>query len=604
MGGALCAWAADSPRADLERAVDLLGGRVVRGPDGNIVEVSLARTWASDNDVERVADLKTLKRLDLSFTYVTDAGLQRLRQLPQLEELTLDATESITDAATSYLRANKSLRKLVLRGTDITDVGMPYLATLTNLKSLDLSHTMIGDVGLESLPALSELEELDFGGTRITGTNLNFLKLLPKLKKLSFNGIQRRNAGACWTPLITDLDLDTISLLSGLEDLNLGVGVSSGRTGEPMGEGNCRVTGGIQLTDLGVAKLAKLTKLRRLDISGAKITPAGLSALKSLPQLERLSLWNCKGLDDSAAPALAAFPKLGNLDLSYTSIGDATLKTLAALPNLKLLYLTDTKVTPAGVEAFRKQKPASFVSWAMRPAPIPRAPKAAKTKPTARRKGGPSETLAAGTFILARAVWAQEVNFFATKVYPVLEAARCRMCHTTAGVASGTRVHFPEKDATQNQIQLFGLSLSAVVDRSNPPNSLLVLKPTNESAHRRRAHQARLRGGKNPTRVGPISGDTARSRSRPSKNGSTKRRLRQASSSGSPPDAQPVRQHGARSARRLQPSGGTLSARRLRRRFQESTALSGHASAAGGRLQHVGREARAECFPRRRHQRI
>jgi len=37
---------------------------------------------------------------------------------------------------------------------------------------------------------------------------------------------------------------------------------------------------------------------------------------------------------------------------------------------LKVLYLTDTKVTPAGVEAFRKQKPASFVSWGRRPEPI------------------------------------------------------------------------------------------------------------------------------------------------------------------------------------------------------------------------------------------
>jgi hypothetical protein len=388
-GGALYAWAADSPRADVERAVTVLGGRVVRGPDGNIVEVSLARTWASDNDVEKVADLKTLKRLDLSFTYITDAGVQRLGQVPALEELTLDTAEALTDAAASYLRANKSLRKLVLRGVDITDVGMPYLAALTGLKSLDLSHSMIGDVGLESLPALSELEELNLGGTRITGTNLNFLRLLPKLKKLSFSGIQRRNAGACWTPLITDLDLNTISLLSGLEDLNLGVGVSLGKTGVPVGAGNCRVTGGIQLTDLGVAKLAKLTRLRRLDISGAKISPAGLSALKKLPQLERLSLWNCTALNDSAAPALAALPKLGNIDLSYTSVGDETLKGLATVPDLKLVYLTDTKVTAAGVDAFRKQKPESFVSWAMRPAPIPRAPKAAKTKPTGSEEGWP-----------------------------------------------------------------------------------------------------------------------------------------------------------------------------------------------------------------------
>jgi internalin A len=373
--------AAEPPQAAVARSIEALGGQVVRGPDGNIVEVSLARTWASNNDIERVIEIKDLKRLDLSFTYVSDAGIERLQQLQQLEELTLDATEAITDAAASYLRANKHLRKLVLRGTDITDVGMPYLAALNGLKSLDLSHTMVGDVGLESLPALSELEELDLGGTRITGINLNFLKLLPKLKKLSFNGIQRRNAGACWTPLITDLDLDAISLLSGLEDLNLGIGVSLGKTGVAVGAGNCHVTGGIQLTDLGVAKLAKLTKLRRLDISGARVTPAGLKVLESLPQLERLSLWNCTALDDSAAPKFAAIPKLTFLDLSYTSTGDGTLKSLASLPNLKLLYLTDTKVTPAGVEAFRKQKPASFVSWAKRPDPIPRPPKAPKTKP-------------------------------------------------------------------------------------------------------------------------------------------------------------------------------------------------------------------------------
>src|SRR5580700_6087739 len=324
--------AAEPPQASIAHSIEALGGEVVRGPDGNIVEVSLARTWATNTDIERVVEIKGLKRLDLSFTYVSDPGIKRLDQLQQLEELTLDTTESITDAAASYLRANKHLRKLVLRGTDITDVGMPYLAALTGLKSLDLSHTMVGDVGLESLPALSDLEELDLGGTRITGINLNFLKLLPKLKKLSFNGIQRRNAGACWTPLITYLDLDTISLLSGLEDLNLGVGVSLGKTGVAVGAGNCRVTGGIQLTDLGVAKLVKLTKLRRLDISGAKITPSGLKILKSLPQLERLSLWNCKGLDDTAAAQFADVPRLVDLDLSYTSTGDAMLKTLAALP--------------------------------------------------------------------------------------------------------------------------------------------------------------------------------------------------------------------------------------------------------------------------------
>lgn len=374
---------AELPQVNLERAIVAEGGSVMRGADGNIVQVSLARTWAADEDVQRLTQIKTLKRLDLSFTYVTDEGVEELSKLPALEDLNLDTVEALTDAAASYLRADKNLKRLVLRGTDITDVGMPYLAALTGLKSLDLSYTMVGDVGLESLPAFTELEDLNLGGTRITGINLNFLKLLPKLKRLSFDGIQRRNAGACWTPLLTDLDLDTISLLAGLEDLDMGVGVSLGRTGVAVGPGNCHVTGGIQLTDLGVAKMTKLTKLKSLNISGSKVTTAGLKSLEKLPQLEHLNLWNCTKLDDTAGAELAVFTHLKDLDLSQTPVGDATLKTLAGIPGLKLLYLTDTKVTPEAVETFRKGKPGTLVSWARRPEPPPSAKPAKATKPSA-----------------------------------------------------------------------------------------------------------------------------------------------------------------------------------------------------------------------------
>src|SRR5262245_22890862 len=99
--------------------VAALGGFVVHGRDGRIEEVSLARTWAGDDDVRRVAGIRGLKKLDLSFTYVTDKGMESLPQLSELEELTLDTAEFITDAAMNHLRANKKLRKLVLRGTDI-----------------------------------------------------------------------------------------------------------------------------------------------------------------------------------------------------------------------------------------------------------------------------------------------------------------------------------------------------------------------------------------------------------------------------------------------------------------------------------------------------
>ena len=361
--------AGDLPHADVAQWIEEQGGQVVREANGAIVEVSLARTWAGDGTLQRVVAIKGLKRLDLSFTYVTDRGMELVPQLTELEELTLDTAEFITDAAMNHLRANKRLRKLVLRGTDITDVALPYIAELTALRTLDLSHSMLGDVGIESLPALTGLVELDLGATRITGINFHLLKLLPKLKRLSFKGIQRRNGGACWTPTILDRDLDSIATLTGLEELNLGAGLGLG-AGKPSGGGaetNCRLTGGIKITDIGIAKLSTLKALRVLELSGSSVTSNGLVVLRNFPRLERLSLWNCKALEDSASKTLAGLTRLRILDLSDTNLGDSSIEQLRALPELKALYLTDTKVTAGAADAFRSMKPGRFVSWAQRP---------------------------------------------------------------------------------------------------------------------------------------------------------------------------------------------------------------------------------------------
>jgi len=73
--------------------------------------------------------------------------------------------------------------------------------------------------------------------------------------------------------------------------------------------------------------------------------------------------------------------------------------------------------------------------------------------------------------------------FFQSQVFPVLEAANCSGCHAASGVASATRLHFPDKDATPAQIQAFGLSLSSLVDRADVAKSLLLAKPTNVIRH-------------------------------------------------------------------------------------------------------------------------
>jgi hypothetical protein len=72
---------------------------------------------------------------------------------------------------------------------------------------------------------------------------------------------------------------------------------------------------------------------------------------------------------------------------------------------------------------------------------------------------------------------------FSQDLYPILEKAGCEGCHNPNGVASATRLHFPQPGASPDVIEAFGISLSALVDPSNPDNSLLLMKPTNRIPH-------------------------------------------------------------------------------------------------------------------------
>src|SRR5262245_21554974 len=72
---------------------------------------------------------------------------------------------------------------------------------------------------------------------------------------------------------------------------------------------------------------------------------------------------------------------------------------------------------------------------------------------------------------------------FSNQLYPVLEKAGCRNCHNPEGVASATRLWFPEEGAPKERVEAFGRSLVAVVDRKAPERSLLALKPVNRISH-------------------------------------------------------------------------------------------------------------------------
>ena len=72
---------------------------------------------------------------------------------------------------------------------------------------------------------------------------------------------------------------------------------------------------------------------------------------------------------------------------------------------------------------------------------------------------------------------------FSRTVYPIFEAAQCRGCHTDDGVASATRLHFPEPNASPEDVEAFGVTLAVLVNRDDPSRSLLLNKPTNRERH-------------------------------------------------------------------------------------------------------------------------
>ena len=72
---------------------------------------------------------------------------------------------------------------------------------------------------------------------------------------------------------------------------------------------------------------------------------------------------------------------------------------------------------------------------------------------------------------------------FSRTLYPIFEAAQCRGCHSDDGVASATRLHFPESNASPDDVEAFGVTLAVLVDRADPTRSLLINKPTNRERH-------------------------------------------------------------------------------------------------------------------------
>ena len=295
------------------------GGHVTKDGSGRIVGVSLASTWITDVDLERIGALKDLQRIDLSHTPITDVGLEHLKALRNVTDINLYYAEYITDSGLSNPVEWSRLERLDLHGTKITSKALEHIGRLTSLKSLDVSFTAIDDDGFENLATLTKLEKLAIGGDRLTGTCLGSLKLLPSLVDLDVGGMQWVDSGLWGLPL-NDGNLRQIGALTRLRVLSLNGANLTDRGADRPGSPEA-----IRKDLKNLAFLSGLVNLEVLDLSRTPVTAESLEPLKSLPKLREIRLGMASRIDDAAIPVLAS------------------------MKSLKAVYVAGTQITPAGI---------------------------------------------------------------------------------------------------------------------------------------------------------------------------------------------------------------------------------------------------------------
>jgi Leucine-rich repeat (LRR) protein len=304
----LCAAADRTPGGDAQWIEDL-GGTVERDASGKITGVDLRSTWVADTDLRRLLQLPALAYLDLSLTRVSDQGMQELRNLPGVVELSLRFAESVTDEGLAAIKGWKKLKRLDVHGTKISDTTLEHISGITTLESLDIGSAMITDVGLERLSTLVNLKQLTMGGNELGDAGLQALRQIPGLTLLDLTGRQGTDSNV-WAISMSEKGLEAVMTLQQLRELRFG----------------CTLIGiGVEGT-------------RFATVSAMSVTTRWLERLKTLPNLQRLTLQGCDRVDDESVPVIAAFPSLRALDLKGTAVSEKGLAALrGAKPKLEIL---------------------------------------------------------------------------------------------------------------------------------------------------------------------------------------------------------------------------------------------------------------------------
>jgi internalin A len=302
-----------APLAEIKAVADTqwiedVGGGVIKDPAGRITGVDLRASWVSDADLRRLVPLPYLTHLDLSLTRITDQGMQELKNLPSIVDLSLYYAEYVTDEGLAAIKGWKKLKRLNVHGAKISDTTLEHISGITTLESLNIGSAMVTDIGLERLTSLPNLKELTMGGNKLTDAGLQALRQMSGLTYLDLGGRQGTDANV-WAIRMSDVGLDAVLSLKELRELRFAC------------------------TSIGVG----IEGARFAEVSATSVTTGWLEKMKALPKLEKLKLQGCDRVNDDSIRALAALPQLRQVDLKGSAVTEKGIAALrAAKPGIQV----------------------------------------------------------------------------------------------------------------------------------------------------------------------------------------------------------------------------------------------------------------------------
>lgn len=196
---------------------------------------------------------------------------------------------------------------------------------LPNVRFLTVDLDGVSEWGLADLGRMRNLTYLVLTG-RASGkvpAALAAVRDNPRLQGLNIQAVAT----------LEDHQLEGVAQLEGLRVLQIG----------ELHERN-------QLDDTWLRALRGLPNLRQLAIVDTQLTGWGVEELARLTRLRDLDLTQSKKLADGDLRPLARLRELEVLNLSKTAAGEATTDALSELRRLRRLTLQDTAVTDAAVE--------------------------------------------------------------------------------------------------------------------------------------------------------------------------------------------------------------------------------------------------------------